>query len=72
MTEIYKKSEAERYFKFTQELKKLSEKYGVFIHSTGGVCIATQGCEKLIVEYDNDHTSGDLRNTVMTNKGVKK
>ena len=67
MIEIYKKSEAERYSKFTQELKKLSEKYGVFIHSTGGVYIAHKGCEKLVVEYDNDHTSGDLRNTIYHN-----
>ena len=49
-------TDQERFEKFTQELAKLSKKYGVAIKSIGGVSFG----DILEVEYSNDHTSGDL------------
>jgi hypothetical protein len=46
----------ENFEKFTTELAKLSKKYGVAIHSTGGVMIG----KIRSVHYHPDHTSGDL------------
>ena len=49
-------TEEERFQKFTQELAKLSKKYGVAIKSTGGVIFG----DILEIEYSSDETSGDL------------
>ncbi len=49
-------NEQQRFEKFTQELAKLSKKYGVAIKSIGGVMIG----EIADIEYSNDETSGDL------------
>ena len=54
-----KMSEQERFELFTEELSKLSMKYGITIQSIGGVRIFEEG-ELLEVEYSNDSTSGDL------------
>lgn len=47
----------QRFTKFVEALGELSTKYGVAIHSTGGVCILK---EKQKISYSKDHTSGDL------------
>jgi len=44
-------TEQERFEAFTEELSKLSNKYGILITSVG---------ELLEVKYSNDSTSGDL------------
>ena len=49
----------ERFEAFTEELSKLSNKYGILIASVGGVNIFEEG-ELLEVKYSNDSTSGDL------------
>lgn len=49
-------SERSRFEKFSDELGKLSKKYGVAIKSVGGV---TMGKIKTI-EYSLDYTSGDI------------
>ena len=49
-------TEQERFEKFTQELAKLSKKYGIAIKAIGGVKIG----DILDIEYSNDYTSGDL------------
>jgi hypothetical protein len=49
-------TEQERFEKFTQELAKLSKKYGVAVKAIGGVKIG----DILDIEYSNDSTSGDL------------
>lgn len=49
-------NEQQRFEKFTQELAKLSKKYGVAIKSIGGVMIG----EIADIEYSSDKTSGDL------------
>jgi hypothetical protein len=60
----YKKSRQVRYSKFIQKLTLLSEKYGVAIHSTGEIFIASENQEVFTIEYDCDSSSGDLRNEV--------
>ena len=52
-------TEQERFEAFTDELSKLSIKYGITIQSIGGVRIFAEN-ELLEVEYSNDSTSGDL------------
>ena len=52
-------TEQERFEAFTEELSKLSNKYGIAIQSVGGVRIFEEG-ELLEVRYSNDSTSGDL------------
>ena len=52
-------TDQERFELFTDELSKLSNKYGILIISVGGVTIFEEG-ELLEVEYSNDSTSGDL------------
>ena len=52
-------TEQERFEAFTEELSKLSIKYGIMIASIGGVSIFEEG-ELLEVKYSNDSTSGDL------------
>jgi len=54
-----KMTEQERFEVFTEELSKLSNKYGITIQSVGGVRIFEED-ELLEVEYSNDSTSGDL------------
>ena len=49
-------TEQERFEKFTQELAKLSKKYGVVIKSIGGVSFG----DILDIEYSNDSSSSDL------------
>jgi len=55
-------TEKERYEKFVKELEFISLKYGVQINSCGGVDILDndQLLDLKRVEYDCDHTSGDL------------
>ena len=53
----FKQNEETRFRKFTQELGKLSSKYGIAIHSTGGVYFFDK---PLQITYRDDHTSGDL------------
>jgi hypothetical protein len=59
-----KMDEQERFTKFTQELAKLSLKYGVTIYSCGGVNVYTNeelkngDLEKVV--YSTDYSSGDL------------
>ena len=52
-------TDQERFELFTEELSKLSNKYGVTIQSVGGVRIFEEG-ELLEVKYSSDYTSGDL------------
>jgi len=52
-------TDQERFELFTEELSKLSNKYGVTIQSIGGVRIFAEG-ELLEVQYSSDSTSGDL------------
>jgi len=54
-----KMTDQERFELFTEELSKLSNKYGITIRSSGGVRIFAEG-ELLEVRYSNDYTSGDL------------
>jgi len=54
-----KMSKQERFELFTEELSKLTMKYGITIQSVGGVRIFEEG-ELLEVEYSSDSTSGDL------------
>jgi len=52
-------TDQERFEAFTEELSKLSNKYGILIASVGGVNIFDEG-ELFEVKYSNDITSGDL------------
>ena len=52
-------TDQERFELFTEELSKLTMKYGITIQSTGGVRIFEEG-ELLEVQYSSDSTSGDL------------
>jgi len=52
-------TDQERFELFTNELSKLSMKYGITIQSIGGITIFEEG-ELLEVRYSNDSTSGDL------------
>lgn len=53
--------EIENFKKFTEELSKLSKKYGVVLRCTGGVSIGGVAS----IEYSQDETSGDLYPEVM-------
>ena len=50
------------FYKFTEELGKLSAKFGITIQSTGGVVFG----DFYEVEYNMDHTSGDLNADTVT------
>ena len=52
-------TEQERFEAFTEELSKLSNKYGILITSVGGVRIFEEG-ELADVKYSDDSASGDL------------
>ena len=52
-------TEQEKFEAFTEELSKLSNKYGILIISVGGVNIFDEGV-LTEVKYSNDSTSGDL------------
>lgn len=54
-------TEEKNFRKFTEELAKLSKKYGVALQVTGGVMIG----EIDRIEYDCDPTSGDLNPDVV-------
>jgi len=48
-----------RFLKFTEELEKLSKKYGICIMSIGGVTIYEEGVIQSVL-YSTDASSGDL------------
>jgi len=52
-------TDQERFKLFTEELSKLSIKYGIIIQSVGGVTIFAED-ELLQIRYSSDSTSGDL------------
>ncbi len=54
-------SQEEQFKKFTEELTRLSQKYGVILHVTGGVMFVNPEAPCLHhLQYSSDATSGDL------------
>lgn len=49
-----------QYEKYTEELTKLSKKYGIVLKAIGGVNICTQEDMKDLKGYTTDLESGDL------------
>lgn len=57
----YEKADKDREIRFAgfiSELENISKKYGIEIHSTGGVFIYDEKIKE--IKYQTDHTSGDL------------
>ena len=66
MSEIQFQEQQRRFELFTNELEKISKKYGVTLDVTGGVNVYNENDMKEIVsvQYDNDSSSGDLQSYI--------